>query len=56
MTCWVALKDTMGNAQAPGDALADTLAEMEGVTPGDTLADAHALYDLMGDSWRYTAK
>ena len=75
MTCWVALIDTVGNAkalvdtladntrdggvvsirtqdgaQALGDVLGDTLAEMEGMTPGDTLADANALYDLLSDS------
>ena len=40
--------------QAPVDALADTLAEVEAVPPGDKLDDAHALNDLVGDTWRHT--
>ena len=47
---------TMGGAQALGDALGDTEAEMDCMTPGDTLADANALYDLLSDSWRYTGR
>ena len=34
-------------AQAMVDALADTLTEVEAVTPGDTLGDAHALNCLV---------
>ena len=47
---------TRGGAQALGDALGDTEAEMEGLTPGDTLADANALYDLLSNSWPYTGR
>ena len=36
--------------QALVDGMADTLAEVEAVTPGDTLGDAHALNDLLGES------
>ena len=48
--------DTRGGAQALVDAMADTPAEVEAVTPGDTLGDAHALNDLLGDSWRHTGQ
>ena len=34
--------------QAPVAAMAETLAEVEAVTPGDPLGDAHALSDLVG--------
>ena len=36
--------------QALVDALEDTLTEVEALTTGDTLGDAHALNDLLGDS------
>ena len=43
--------DTRGGAEALLNALADTLAEVEALTPGDTLRDLHALNDLLGDTW-----
>ena len=46
--------DTRGGAQALVNALAETLAEVEALTPGDTIRDAHALNDLLGDSCRHT--
>ena len=48
------LGDTVSGAQALVDARDDTLAQVEAVTPGDTLGDAHALKDLLCDSWRHT--
>ena len=39
--------DTRGDAQAMVVALADTLAEVETVGPGDILEDAHAMNDLL---------
>ena len=30
--------------------MADTLVEVEAVTPGDSLGDAHALNDIVGDT------
>ena len=36
--------------QALVDAIAGTLAEVEAVTPGDPLGDAHALNNLVGDT------
>ena len=82
MTSWVTLGDTLDNAQALVDTLADTLPEMEeytifdkrggaqplvdaradqvaelkAVKPGNTLGDAHALNDLLGDTWRHTGQ
>ena len=56
MNCWVTLDDTLGNAEALVDAMADTLPEVEAVTPGNTLGDAYALNDLLGDSWRHTGQ
>ena len=43
-----------GGAQALFDAMADTLPELEAVTPGDTLGDAYELNDLLGDRLRDT--
>ena len=54
MTCWLTVCDTLGNKQALVDTLADTVAEVEALTSGDTLRDAHALNYLLGDSWRHT--
>ena len=48
--------DKRGGAQALIDAMADTLAEVEAVTPGDTLGDANALIDFVGDTWRPTGQ
>ena len=45
--------DTRGGAQALVNALAKTLAEVEALTTGDTLRDAHALNHLLGDTWRH---
>ena len=38
------------------DARADTLPEVEAVTPGNTLGDAYALNDLLGDRLRHTGQ
>ena len=46
--------DTPGGAEALVDARADTLAEVEAVSPGDKLDDALALNDLLRESWRHT--
>ena len=54
MTCWLTVFDTLGNAQALVDTLADTVAEVEALTSGDTLRDAHALNYQLGYSWRHT--
>ena len=56
MNCWVTLDDTLGNAEALVDAMADTLQEVEAVTPGNTLGDAYALNDLLGDRLRHTGQ
>ena len=48
------LGDTVSGAQAPVDARDETLAQVEAVTPDYTLGDAHALKDLLCDSWRHT--
>ena len=48
--------DTWGGAQALVNARAGKVAEVEAVTPGDTLGDAHALNDLLGDTWRHTGQ
>ena len=45
--------DTRDVAEALVDALADTLAEVEALTTGDTLGDIHALNDLLGNTWRH---
>ena len=45
--------DTWGGAQALVDALADTLAEVEALTTGDTLDDIHVRNDLLGNTWRH---
>ena len=50
------LGDTESGAKPLFDDRAETLAEVEAVTPGDTLGDAHALNDLLGDSWRHTGQ
>ena len=42
--------------QALVDAMAGTLAEVEALTPRDTLGDAHALNDLLADSWGNTGQ
>ena len=42
---------TPGNAQGLVYAGADKVAELEAVTRGDTLGEAHALNDLLGDTW-----
>ena len=42
--------ETWGGAQELVEALGDTLAEVEAVTPGKTLGNAHALNDLLGDT------
>ena len=36
--------------QALVDTMADTLVEVEAVTSGDSLGDAHALNDLVGET------
>ena len=41
--------DTRGRAQALVDSLADTVAEVQTVAPGDILRDAHAMNDLLCD-------
>ena len=46
--------DTPGGAQALVDARAERQAEVEAVPPGDKLDDAHALNELLGDTWRHT--
>ena len=46
--------DTLGGVEALVNALADTLGEVEALTPGDTIRDAHALNDLLGDTCRHT--
>ena len=46
--------DTRGGAQAPVDSLADTVAEVETVAPGDILRNAHAMNDLLCASLRQT--
>ena len=56
MNCWVTLDDTLGNAETLVDAMADTLQEVEAVTPGNTLGDAYALNDLLGDRLRHTGQ
>ena len=48
--------DTLGGVEALVNALADTLPEVEAVTPGDTLGDAYALNDLLGDRLRHTGQ
>ena len=50
------LGDTESGAKPLFDARAETLAEVEAVTPGDKVGDAHALNDLLGDSWRHTGQ
>ena len=45
--------DTRDGAEELVHALADTLAEVEALTAGDTLGDIHALNDLLGDTWRH---
>ena len=42
--------DTLSDAQALVDRLADSLSEVEGETLGDTLSDAQALVHTMDDS------
>ena len=44
------LGDTPDGAEALVDGRADTVEEVEAVIPGDTLGDAHALNDLLGDT------
>ena len=50
------LGDTGSGTQALVDGRDDTLAEVEAVTRGDTLGDAHALKDLLCESWRHTGQ
>ena len=46
--------DTPGGPQPMVDARANTQAEVKAVPPGDKLDDAHALNDLLRDTWRHT--
>ena len=43
MTCWVTLSDTLDNAEALVDMVADTVQEMEELSVGDTPGNAEAL-------------
>ena len=45
--------DKWGCAESLSDAWAENVAQLKAVTPGDTLRDAHALNDLLSDSWRH---
>ena len=44
MDCWVTLSDTLNNAQALVDMVADTVQEMEELSVGDTPGNAQALF------------
>ena len=48
------LSDTLENAQALVDMVADTVQEMGELSVGHTPGGAEALNELLGDSWRYT--
>ena len=50
MTCWVTVRDTLGNEQALVDRLADTVPEMEEKSLGDTQSGAEALVDARPDA------
>ena len=49
MTCWVTLSDTLHNAQALVDMVADTVQEMEELAGGDTPGNADTLVYAWAD-------
>ena len=49
MTCWVTLSDTLHNAQALVDMVADTVQEMEELAGGETPGNAEALVYAWAD-------
>ena len=50
MTCWVTGCDTLGNAQALVNTVAETVQEMEELSGGDTRGGAEVLVDALADT------